>query len=138
MPDLYMLDTNGASELFSGKSPAHVRAAMTLKHRGDVIAISVVTKAELMFGFVKKPEATRVRSAFEAFLKQTSVLPWDERAATSYAEMRNHLRLKGKVLSTMDLLIAAHAHSLGAKIVTRDGAFQYVADMVEVVDWATK
>jgi predicted nucleic acid-binding protein len=37
----------------------------------------------------------------------------------------------------MDLLIAAHAHSLEATLVSRDRDFRHLAGVIETVNWAT-
>ncbi len=43
-----------------------------------------------------------------------------EDAARHYAEIRADLERRGKTIGPMDLLIAAHARSLGATLVTRN------------------
>ncbi len=138
MSDLYLLDTNGASDLFSGKSTVHVRAAMKARQRGDLIAISVLTHAELSFGFAQNPLATRLRRAYGEFLSQAVVLAWEERAAESYAQLRLELKRRGLVVDTIDLLIASQAHALGATLVTGDEDFRHVADLIRIVNWATE
>ncbi|MGD0630410.1 MAG: PIN domain-containing protein [Terracidiphilus sp.] len=44
------------------------------------------------------------------------------------------LKCKGLVLSTTDLMIAAHALSLGLTLVTHDQAFAFVDDL-KTEDW---
>jgi len=48
--------------------------------------------------------------------------------------MREEQRRKGRPLSTEDLMIAAHALSLGVTLVTHDRAFSSV-DGLETEDW---
>ena len=57
--------------------------------------------------------------------------------AVAYGELRYGLTRNGRVLDTMDLLIAAHAVAVGAVLVTRDQAFQHIRDLVRIENWAT-
>ena len=120
----------------SGRSPAVRRAYMTCEIAGQ-IGISTITQAEILFGLAKKPEAMRLRSLFEEFFTTVQIMPWDTDAARSYGTLRAQLSRTGKTLAVMDLLIASHALSVGATLVTHDQAFRYAAPMLPVVDWAT-
>lgn len=137
MSNLYLLDTNGASDLFSQRSPALRQARVEARDAGSRVAISVLTQAELLFGFAQKPAAVRLRAAYDVFLNDTLVVPWTEATSSSYARLRLHLKTHGLVVDTMDLLIASQAHALGATLVSRDKHFRHVADLVNVVNWAT-
>jgi len=68
------------------------------------------------------------------FLERVPSLAWDSRAAQVYAAMREEQRRKGRPLSTEDLMIAAHASSLGVILVTNDSAFSFV-DGLQTEDW---
>lgn len=48
------------------------------------------------------------------------MLPWDEAATEHYGDLRAGLERRGKPLSAMDLLIAAHARSCSATLVGND------------------
>ncbi|ARM35504.1 type II toxin-antitoxin system VapC family toxin (plasmid) [Legionella longbeachae] len=49
--------------------------------------------------------------------------------------MRAELQKKGKILGNLDLLIAAHALSLGIILITSDRAFHQV-DGLKIEDWS--
>lgn len=132
---LYLLDTNTASYLVSGRSPVARTTYLGLEGEAD-LAISAVTEAELRFGLQRKPESTRLRSAFEEFFGTIQILPWDSAASQAYGKLRVAIRAMGKSLSLMDLLIASHAVAADAILVSHDGAFQHVAPLLTVVDWA--
>ncbi len=88
---MFLLDTNATSDIFKGRSTA---ARLALAHaRGENvrIAISVLTRAEILFGLQKRLDAQRFREAFEAFTFYVEVLPWDDAAAHSYAYIRSSL-----------------------------------------------
>ncbi len=131
-----MLDTNTASFLLNGRSPAVRAAYFSAEKRGRVV-ISAITEAEIRFGFRKDPEAVRLRSASDSFLAATTILLWDSSAAEAYAELRYRLSRMGKALSDVDLFIAAHASAVGATLVTHDRAFAHLASLLRVEDWAT-
>jgi len=59
------------------------------------VGISVVTEAELRFGVVRLPEATKLKIVVEEFLLRVEVLPWNSEAAQHYARIRAMLEEKG-------------------------------------------
>ena len=109
--------------------------AQEIKH--SLIAVSVITEAEVLYGLAKNRMATRLRTATAAFFSKVSVLPWDSEAARAYAMLRVKMTAAGKSLSAMDMLIAAHAVATGAGLVTRDEAFRQVDALRSLQNWAT-
>jgi tRNA(fMet)-specific endonuclease VapC len=99
------------------------------------VCISAITEAELLHGVAKKPEAKRLPLAVKEFLLRVEILPWDSRAAKTYAELRTACESEGKPLGTMDMLIAAHAKADGATLVTNDQAFYNVEHLLRLEDW---
>jgi tRNA(fMet)-specific endonuclease VapC len=132
---LYMLDTNMVSYIANGRSPS---AQHTLNRfiRHSPIAISAIVEGEIRYGVARKPQATRLRASVEALLSMLRTLPWDSAAARDYGNVRAQLSAVGKSLSTLDTLIAAHALSVDAVLVTHDNAFKQVHSL-RTVDWAT-
>ncbi len=133
---LYMLDTNMASYLVSGRSPALRRNYLSTEPHAS-IAISAITEAKIRFGLERRPEAVRLRSAVEDFLQTIRTLPWDSQVAKAYGKLRAGISAAGKSLSLMDLLIASHALSAGAILVSHDRAFTQIPSLLTVVNWAT-
>ncbi len=75
------------------------------------LAISVISYAEVAYGtYVGKPPPAEV---LEAFVQQVPLVPFDEAAARQYA------RLPFK-RARFDRLLAAHALSIGAIVVTNN------------------
>ncbi|MEI7455753.1 MAG: type II toxin-antitoxin system VapC family toxin [Nitrosomonadales bacterium] len=128
---LYMLDTNTVSHLIKkhpGVSRRVVKVPMTS------LCISSITEGEILFGLAKRPDATRLHTAVKEFLLRVDVLPWDSDVAECYGTARASLEQKGKILGSLDLLIATHALHAGAILVTNDGAFAQVPGL-QVEDW---
>jgi tRNA(fMet)-specific endonuclease VapC len=112
-----MLDTNIVSDLI--RNPAG-KAAARLRAVGDHgLAVSIITAAELRFGAAKSGSPPLL-SRVEAILDTLDVLPFDVPADAEYANIRIELETSGKPIGPNDLLIAAHARSLGTTIVTAD------------------
>jgi tRNA(fMet)-specific endonuclease VapC len=58
--------------------------------------------------------------ALEKFLEPLTIVDFDVTAAKFYAIIRAELESKGSVIGSNDLLIAAHALSLGLTLVTNN------------------
>ncbi|MBU0622445.1 MAG: type II toxin-antitoxin system VapC family toxin [Gammaproteobacteria bacterium] len=125
-----MLDTNAASSLIRGRSGPALQRLMT--EYGT--CISVITEAELLFGVRRRPDATRLAKAVEAFLQDVPSLPWTSVTAEVYAEQRTRMESQGIGLSAMDLLIATHALAENCTLISADRAFTQVPGL-RVLDW---
>jgi tRNA(fMet)-specific endonuclease VapC len=126
MRRLYMLDTDICSYIIKGKFP-ELRQRLTAVET-DIISISAITKAELLFGVVKMAQiAPQLEQVVNKFLLQVNVEPWGGSAPEQYAVARANLEKMGLPIGNMDLLIAAHAISLDAVLVTNNMRhFRYV------------
>ena len=60
------------------------------------------------------------QTAVDALARHLAVLEWPQEAAMHHAEIRAELKKKGAMIGANDLLIAAHARSLGAIVVTNN------------------
>jgi tRNA(fMet)-specific endonuclease VapC len=132
MPPAYLLDTNIVSYFVRGNFP-EVRNQVAGKPL-ESLAVSAVTEGELRYWVASCPGSIRTRTGVEDFLVRVASLPWDSGAARSYAGARDQLKRKGRVLSSADLMIAAHALSLGLTLVTHDSVFAFV-DGLKTEDW---
>lgn len=113
-----MLDTNVASYIIKGRSPAI--EAKLLQLRPSDVCISVMTRAELMYGLKKLPPEHRLQIAVRQFFKIIRVLSWDSDAADFYAEIRDQLVRSGQRIGELDMMIAAHSLSCAAILVTNN------------------
>jgi tRNA(fMet)-specific endonuclease VapC len=128
-----MLDTNTVSYLLKGH-PAVVRRVVETPM--SALCISAITKGELLFGLVKRPEAKRLQVAVQEFLRRVDVLPWNSAIADFYGISRVDLEKQGKTLAPLDLLIASHALGTDAVLVSSDKAFSQLATL-NIEDWAS-
>ena len=126
-----MLDTNTVSHLIKAH-PAVTRRVLAAPMAS--LCISAFTEGELLFGLAKRPEAKRLHAAVRELLLRLDVLPWN--SAEHYGMARAEMEAQGRILAPLDLLIAAHALSVGAVLVTNDRAFRQVGGL-QLEDWTT-
>ncbi len=128
-----MLDTNIASDIIRGN--AKVRARL-LAVPMQSVAVSAVTQAELLYGVAKRGNPVGLNTQVREFLVRVEVLAWTPEVAASYAILRAAWEQAGISLAPMDMMIAAHAVSVHATLVTRDRAFSFVPHGLTVENWA--
>lgn len=128
----YMLDTNTVSHLIKGHS-AVMRRVVAVPMAS--LCISAITKGELLFGLAKRPDAKRLHNAVQELLRRIDVLPWDSVIAEYYGTERAAMERQGKILAPLDLLIAAHALSVDAVLVTNDQSFGQL-NHLHIEDWS--
>ncbi len=113
---LYFLDTDTCIDLLR-ISPERIPPEIGHLKQESIVVSSVVL-AELETG-VRKSERPEVHARRLSFLvSHVTLAAFDAGAARVYGEIRSHLEKKGKSIGLLDLLIAAHARSLGAILVT--------------------
>ena len=129
---VYLLDTDTMVFLIRGRkagpgTDVRSRADRILdgvrgaQARGDTVAISAITRAELEYGAVKSTDPQRERSALDLVLAPFEELAFDASAcARDYGTVRTTLEAAGMAIGAMDLLIAAHARALKATLVTNN------------------
>ena len=131
---LHMLDTDTASYLIKGKSPAiESRLAAIVP---SMVCISVMTRAELLYGLKRLPADHRLHLAVRQFLKIVRVLPWEAEAADWYADIRHQLVSSGQPIGELDMMIAAHSLSAGAVLVTNNSRhYERIAAPIMLENW---
>jgi tRNA(fMet)-specific endonuclease VapC len=111
----YLLDTNIISELI--RNPFGPAARRIEQLRPKEIFTSIVVAAELRYGCAKKGSA-KLLAKVDSVLETIPVLPLDIPADAEYGGIRAELETAGRLIGANDLLIAAHAYSLGLTLVT--------------------
>ncbi len=114
----YLLDTDTLIYILKRRPPDV--AARFEKMSPEDVAISMISMAELMFGAEKSGSPARARRAVEKIAEVLRVLPLDEGAARVYGKLRAQLEKRGTPIGALDTLIAAHALSLRATLVTNN------------------
>ena len=131
----YMLDTDISSYVMKRSDPALLDRLARVPVAD--VCMSVVTKAELLYGVRVSPHRDRDRQALEGLLKYVEVLEFQEAAADDYADIRAHLRKQGEMIGANDLFIAAHARSLDLTLVTNNTQEFSRVTGLQVENWAS-
>jgi tRNA(fMet)-specific endonuclease VapC len=129
---LFLLDTNIISDAIRNtRGPCAARIAAL---EPDSLCTSIIVAAELRFGVAKKGSPALSQRVGQA-LAGLRVLPLGGDADACYGELRAGLERSGRVIGANDMLIAAHALSLGAVLVTDNiGEFSRV-DGLRCENW---
>jgi tRNA(fMet)-specific endonuclease VapC len=129
----FMLDTDTCSSIMKRSHPLVLKRLQSVP-AGEV-CMSVVSKAELLYGVEVSPRRGQDAAALAAFLPYVEVVALDDDAALHYAEIRADLKRRGAMIGANDLFIAAHARALGLKLVTNNTAeFERVSDLA-IENW---
>lgn len=113
-----MLDTNICIYLIKQQPPTVIERF--LSYSVGAIGVSSITVAELAFGVSKSRHQAKNCVALEQFLAPLEVAAFDHEAALAYGRVRARLETMGSPIGSMDLLIAAHALSLGVRLVSNN------------------
>jgi tRNA(fMet)-specific endonuclease VapC len=131
----YLLDTDICSYAIKRKEAAllgRIREGLV----AEEIAISVITRGELLYGLALLPEAISLARAVHAFLETVPCLDWNKEAATRYASLRALQKINGKPIGYMDTQIAAHALAEHLTLVTNNERHYGRIDGLQLVNWS--
>lgn len=129
----YMLDTDTSSYIIRNR-PESVRVRFG-KLDSSQLCISVITHAELLYGVKSAASSRTIRPTVEDFVRRLTVLDWDSTAAEHYADIRTKLEAGGTPIGNMDMLIAAHARSVSAVLVTSNEKHFRRVSALTVENW---
>jgi tRNA(fMet)-specific endonuclease VapC len=132
MPGVYMLDTDVCSYIIKHR-PAHLKETFQ-RHKYDTICISAVTYAELLYGLEKNPSDRLERDVTE-FVSLVKVVDWNHTAAQKYAKIRHVMTIKGQVIGSLDMQIAAAAIAADAQLVTNNKKHFGIIDGLKIANW---
>jgi tRNA(fMet)-specific endonuclease VapC len=128
-----MLDTDICSYIIRLR-PLSVLEKFKQLNASD-LCISVITYAELLYGVERSSSKKVNHEIVESFTSKLVILDWDSMAAKHYAILRASMELEGKNIGNMDLMIAAHALSIGATVVTNNLRHFKVVKGLKVENW---
>ena len=124
----FMLDTDTCSYIMKRSHPTVLKRLQAVSVAD--VCMSVITKAELLYGVEVSPRRAQDAAALVAFFSYVEALDFADNAALHYAEIRADLKKRGTLIGGNDLFIAAHARALGVTLVTNNTAeFARVRDL---------
>ena len=128
-----ILDTNICIYIIK-QQPVSVLKRFLDYQIGD-IGISSVTLSELRYGAAKSTHRDKNSKALAEFITPLEVVSFDEDAAHAYGDIRATLEKAGTPIGAMDMLVAAHAVSLGITLVTNNTREFARIPRLNVIDW---
>ena len=129
----FLLDTEAASRLMRAE-----RGIVTRLRRSGAksLSISSVTMAELLYGARLREDNPSIMAVVRTFLGRIAVHSWDDDAAEMHAHIRVKAKRLGRSAGVFDIMIAAHADSLGLTLVTNDAAIKNLKiEGLKIVSW---
>src|SRR5262245_56046801 len=114
----FMLDTDTCCYIMKRSHPQVLKRLQSVSV-GDV-CMSVVTRAELLYGVEVSPRHAQDAASLAAFLAYVESLDLTNDTAIHYAEIRADLKKRGAMIGANDLFIAAHARAVGLTLVTNN------------------
>jgi len=131
---LYMLDTNICSYIIRNR-PQSIKEKLQEVEQNHTVALSSIVVSELLYGATKR-DSPKLMKIVSAFINNFIIYDYSKVSAHSYANIRTDLEKKGKIIGANDLLIASHALSLGAVLVTNNTReFERVEGLI-LDDWS--
>lgn len=129
---IYLLDTNFCIELLNKKDS---RASQKLAEASPLdVRLCSVVKAELFHGAYKSGREANI-NLVRMFSTLFESLPFDDRAAEVYGQLRTELERRGKLIGPNDLLIASISLAHDATLITHNTSeFSHVPNL-QIEDW---
>ena len=130
-----MLDTNICIYIIK-QQPSAVLKHFLEYQIGD-IGTSSITLSELRYGVARSKYKEKNTKALDQFVIPLDIALFDEKAALAYGGIRATLEKAGTPIGAMDMLIAAHAVSLGVALVTNNTREFSRIPGLRIVDWVS-
>lgn len=130
----YLLDTNQISDAVGRVSIVRDRIQRG-RANGLIVGTSFPVICELEAGLQGLEQPERPRRVLEAMLGRTIKLwPMTRSASIVYGRLYQDLRRRGRVLSQVDLMLAALCFDMGLTLLTSDQDFRAIPDL-NIEDW---
>jgi len=130
---IYSLDTNTCIRYINGRAP-RLRNRLQATLAGEIIVCSVV-RAELFYGANKSQTPTQTMVKQQRFLRPYATLPFDDKAAIEYGQIRTYLERHGTPIGPIDMLIAAIALANNLILITHNTAEFSRVPGLKIEDW---
>jgi tRNA(fMet)-specific endonuclease VapC len=129
----YLLDTNHLGAALDNESRVYERI-LAARRQGSRVGTCAPVLCELAVGIEQTARRETNWRSLGVFLRQIRIWPIDAVTARIYGEIYNDLRSRGRVLSQVDMMVAALAKRMKLTVLTTDGDFEAVPD-VRVENW---
>ncbi|GHV91545.1 twitching motility protein PilT [Spirochaetia bacterium] len=130
---MYLLDTNICIYIIKKKREQVLKQLQNKKKDG--LAISTITLAELEYANENSMYKEKNKVALMEFLTIMDIKQFDENASKEYGIIKKDLKDRNCLIGPFDMLLAAHAKSLGLILVTNNtDEFERVKEL-KIENW---
>ena len=117
---IYMLDTDTCSYIMREQTRFLLRKLHEQSDQGHNICISVLTYQELRFG-AERAGSAKYHKRIDSFRERIDfIADWRTEQADAFAHVQATLLAKGRPIGYTDAMIASHALTLDATLVTNN------------------
>jgi tRNA(fMet)-specific endonuclease VapC len=113
----FMLDTNICIYLMKVRPP---ELRERFNELAEQLCISTITLGELHYGAEKSARPAKNLAGLDLLVARLEVLPFGDRAAAHYGQLRAELKRAGTPCGSYDMQIGGHARSEGLIVVTNN------------------
>ena len=129
----FLLDTDTSIAIMINY-PVQVRQQL-IKNGVDEVGISTISLYELQYGVSKSKKRKQNTHTLNSFLEYIQVVEWTKECAYAAGNLRAELEKTGNPIGPYDLLIAAHAKTLRATLVTHNVKEFMRVGGLKIKDW---
>lgn len=130
----YLLDTNHLGLAVDSESIVAQRM-LEVRQAGARLGTCLPVLCEIQAGIQHVDRKLRYRRNLNKLLKQLRLWPIDLETTRIYGDIFNEVRQRGRVLSQIDMIIAAIARQRKLRVVTTDRDFEALPD-IRTEDWS--
>jgi tRNA(fMet)-specific endonuclease VapC len=131
----YLLDTNHVSPAINPVSP--LRERLYREHRSGVrLGTCLPVLCELEVGIQQTRRPSSYRHQLDHLLRKLRLWPIDQELARLYGEVFLELQRQGRVLSQVDMMLAALARHRDLTLLTTDRDFEALPD-IRTANWVS-
>ena len=134
MPGL-LLDTNHIGEAIRRTSTIRPRLRERM-HQGVKVGTCIPVLCELEAGILQTRRPASTRHTLDELLREIRIWPLDRDLARTYGELFVDLTARGRVLSHVDIVLAALARTMKLTLLTTDRDFEALPD-IQTENWLT-
>jgi tRNA(fMet)-specific endonuclease VapC len=128
-----MLDTNMCIYIIKKKTERVLKELQNKKDDG--LSISTITLAELEYANENSQYKIKNKIALMQFLTIIDIKAFDEKASVEFGNIKKDLKDRKCLIGPYDMLIGAHARSLGLILVTNNvKEFERIKDL-KIENW---
>lgn len=131
-----MLDTNICIFLLGKKKLTYFDQLDKLQAKtSNQIGISAIVLSELQYGIANSQNKKQNQQDLNILLSKLIILPYTDKSAFYYGEIRAELKKQGCIIGGNDLLIASHAVAEEATLITNNTKEFQRINGLKIIHW---